>query len=635
MIEYVNDSGFCFGVKNAFDTAMSLVPKIEGGQAVYLYGNLANNKHVMDLLASKGFIITESLGDIAPASIVVIRSHGVPRVVFDILQEKGVVVIDCTCSVVKKIHKIVQDRTGDGDYVLIIGQKGHPEVVGIQGWCGVVNDIDEMCKTRECEVYGGAASSTYEAGAATERAVTVVGQTTCDRDLWETAVKDIMAKYPRAKIYNTLCDVVAKRVERAKEAAEKCGGMVIVGDMESANSKKLYNSCKAVCSDVRFVTCVDDVLANEDLFISGKQVGIAGSASTPGFLLEEIHNLMLFLDFLHEVRRDVAAESDRFFEALLVDCGDKLFLPEAIKDLMARNQGGKAIRAAMIRLGEIAAGGDGSLYLRAGICYELFQTSILIHDDIIDKSDMRRGKKTIHSDKGHFGISRAICIGDMGFFLSNQILAEWDIPWEILRKILRRYAAIQLTTLDGEIMDVSLPHLPIDIETSYNSYMATVRKIYETKTAWYTLAGPVLLGADLGGAENGLHCILEEIALPLGVAFQVKDDILGMFAEEKTLGKSVLSDMREMKQTLMYGFAAKNANPGQKEILERNYGNPEAGIKELEALRGVFISSGALAFAEGIISNETGKCLKAIERLDEKHRPLFYGLVQYLTHRRY
>ena len=624
MVYLLEDSGFCGGVRNAYARTVELTPKIDAGKSVYLYGHLANNQRVMDTLTAKGFVVVESVDDIADGSVVVIRSHGVPEAVFAQLAKKNVEIVDCTCSVVKKIHKVVKEKTEAGETVIIIGSKGHPEVIGIHGWCNPGFGF----------VAGSAEDLKIELGS---KKITVVGQTTCDRGWWDEAVSIIKAKFPCAEIRDTLCNVVSGRVDKAVEIAKKCDVMVVVGDKSSANSMKLVESCKGVCKDVRFITCVEDIADNDNAFAIKAHIGLVGSASTPDDLLEQIHSHLTFLDFLSEVKRDISTAVDEQFECLIIDAKGKPFIEEAIMDLYTQNKHGKAIRAAMIKLGEIIAGGDDSHYLPIALSYELFQTAILIHDDIIDKSPMRRGKKTIHSAPGdsHLALSRAICIGDMGFFLVDKILAESNIPPARLIKILQLFSKIKLTTLEGEIMDVCLPHDPIDIKHEYEKYTGIVENIYEYKTAWYTLVGPMMLGGICGSASSETLETLKQIALPLGLAFQIKDDILGIFSTGEALGKSILSDISEKKQTLLYGYAAKHANKADYDLLCKSYGKPSANENDLHTVREIFIKTGALSYAESEIERQSKTSLEAISRLDDKHQPLLRGLVSFLINRRY
>jgi geranylgeranyl diphosphate synthase type I len=290
----------------------------------------------------------------------------------------------------------------------------------------------------------------------------------------------------------------------------------------------------------------------------------------------------------------------------------------------------------MVKLGEEIAGRPGE-YLPIAMAYEIFQTAILIHDDIIDKSHTRRGKTTMHAseNEAQFGGSRAICIGDYGLFLANKILAESGIDAEKLVKIYKLFAEIQLKTLEGEIMDVSMPYFPLDISKEYDDYTALVLGIYEYKTAWYTLAGPAMLGAICGGAEAGTVNLLRDIMLPIGMAFQIKDDLLGIFASEKVLGKPALSDIIEKKQTILYGYAAKHAAPSTFDDLVESYGNPNATPADLQKVREIFIETGAKKFAEDEILRLSNIALQKINEANHTFRPLLRGLVSYQTTRRF
>ena len=640
MIDFLKNSGFCAGVRNAYETCCALAPKVENGETVYLYGNLANNSHMMESLAAKGFVVIDSLDGAREGNTVVIRSHGVPEAVYAFLAEKNVGIVDCTCQVVKNIQRVVKEKTESGDTVIIIGKKGHPEVVGIHGWC------------KEGHAYVAESLSDLEADFS-GKSLSVVGQTTCDKNFWDEAVSYLSKNFPAVKIHDTLCNVVAERVVRASEIAKNSDVMFIVGDVDSANSMKLLQSCRSVCKDVRFVSCIHDLTDAEDAFarsnpaeicsssrlagFTPKRIGLAGSASTPDDLLETVYSHLLFLEFLSETKHDVAKAGGEFFMEKISDASEMPFVEDALKDLYFQHKNGKAIRAAMIKLGELTASGKNIQFLPIALAYELFQTSILIHDDIIDKSPLRRGKNTIHAKPGdsHLSLSRAICIGDLGLFLSNKIMAEAEILPDVLVKLYRLFSRIQLTTLHGEIMDVCLPYEPIDIRTENEKFTSIVGSIYEMKTAWYTLAGPAMLGAICGGAGDETLELLKNITLPLGVAFQIKDDILGIYASTETLGKSNLSDMREKKQTLLFGFAAKNARPEELDFLNRTYGNPDSDETDLKTVREIFTRTGALKYAEDEIFRLSKISTELICSLEEGQRPVFRGLVSYLVNRRY
>ena len=602
MIRMVKESGFCYGVQAAVDTANAT-------EKAYLYGDLVNNTILMEDFKSRGYTIVENAEDIPPNSTVIIRAHGVPKSVYKSLNK----IKDCTCPKVRNIHKIVEEKSHQGYQVIIIGKNGHPEVVGIHGWC----------KEGSATVAETPADLKFN-----NQPLCVVAQTTCKKSWWEEAVEIIKANKPDAEIFNTLCSVTDQRIVKATEMAKESDIMIVVGDEKSANSKELNHACKNVNPNTFFVTSIGDVININP----NAQIGIAGSASTPMHVIEEIHDYLVFAKFLSQAKNEISSQANKYLQAEK----QEPFIDEAIKNLCNQHEGGKCIRGTMVKLGaEIASKGSG--YLPVAAAYEIFQTSILIHDDIIDKSYTRRGKKTIHASyqDTHFGISQAICIGDYGLFTANKILAESGLEPEILVKIFKLFSKIQLITLEGEIMDVTLPYKPID--PNDESYTDIVNKIFEYKTAWYTLVGPVMLGATLGGGDENLINKLKSIAMPLGIAFQIKDDLLGIFANEETLGKPALSDVAEKKQTLLYGYAYKNANQSQKSNLIKSYGNPDATAEDLEITRKIFTETGAKKYCEDEILRLSGESLKHIDEsgFSKEHKILLKGLVGYLLTRRY
>jgi len=622
LIKTVKESGFCFGVQSAINKANE---QALTGKKIYLYGDLVNNEHVMNGYKQKGLVVVESLGEIEANSTVIIRAHGVPKNVFEELCNKNVEVIDCTCPKVKNIHNIVNEKSNDGYKIIIIGKKGHPEVIGTYGWCknGYVKIISTLDELKQINY---------------EDKLCVVAQTTCSKIFWNEAVEEIKKQNPLAEIYNTLCDVVSKRLERAAEMAKESDVMVVVGDVKSANSIELYKTCLEHCNNVLFVSSLEDLIDNKDFPDTGAKIGLAGSSSAPADILDEIHGFLLFSNFLAEAKNEIEDESNKYLKNIINNLTDNLVIKAAVEDLLNQHQGGKHIRGALIKLGEeIALNNKPAISLPVQTAYELFQTAILIHDDIIDKSPVRRGKATIHSSESdlHFGNSRGICIGDYGLFLANKILANSGLPAEILIKVFKLFSHIELVTLEGEIMDITLPYKPIDIANDYESYVKTVGRIFEYKTAWYTLVGPIMLGAICGGAGDDELNLLKEITMPLGIAFQIKDDLLGIYASEKVLGKPALSDVQEKKQTLLYGYAYYNATKDEKFALDKSYGNESATDDDLQVVRDIFIKTGAKEYAENEIKNLSKKSLDLINEIKTSHKTLLKGLVHYLITRKY
>ncbi len=224
----------------------------------------------------------------------------------------------------------------------------------------------------------------------------------------------------------------------------------------------------------------------------------------------------------------------------------------------------------------------GKEIIKAGVAYEIFQTAILAHDDIIDKSDLRRGKKTLYKIVGS---EQTICLGDIGFFLAFKILSETNFPEKEKSLAINCFAKSMIDTGLGEMLDI---YLPGKKETAEEDIL----KISSLKTAKYTLTGPLQLGAVLAGADQDLLDKLGEFGEKLGIAFQIQDDVLGIFGEEKELGKSVTSDIEEGKLTLLYLHALEH---GGKNALKGLYGE-KIDQEGLEKVRQIFKETGALDY---------------------------------------
>ena len=287
-------------------------------------------------------------------------------------------------------------------------------------------------------------------------------------------------------------------------------------------------------------------------------------------------------------------------------------LAELYETFRDAGRGGKCIRGSLVKLGyEIALGRPaGEEILSACAAFEIFQTAILGHDDIIDKSPLRRGKNSIwralgvglerrqaaqsncgaenrSSDVFHYGISQAICLGDIGIILANRLITESAFEADKKIEACNTFLDVQLKTVDGEMLDVLMSY-----EKNY-SEEENIYRVSILKTAWYTIAGPLLLGATFGGASAGLLDAMRRYGLSLGIAFQLRDDILGINATEAEIGKSNISDISEGKVTLLAYYAIKRATPVQLEKLRQIYGNETVSESDRIAVLDIFKSTGA------------------------------------------
>jgi len=269
--------------------------------------------------------------------------------------------------------------------------------------------------------------------------------------------------------------------------------------------------------------------------------------------------------------------------------------------------GGKRLRPALMYYGYVAVGGkELKKMLKTSISIELIHTFLLIHDDIIDRDVIRHGIDSVNehyskigkkffpkNDNKHFGNSMAIIFGDMVSALGNQVIFESGFDTELVMKALFKLQSIVSYTVIGQVKDVC-------IEYAEEAKEKEVLKMYEYKTAKYTIEGPLHLGAILGGANEAIIKGLSNYAIPIGVAFQIQDDILGIFGNEKKLGKMVGSDIAEGKQTILVIKAKEKASNEQKKTINKILGNKNLTKKDIETFREIIRDTGALKYAKDL-----------------------------------
>ena len=370
-----------------------------------------------------------------------------------------------------------------------------------------------------------------------------------------------------------------------------------------------------------------------------------------GFILDDngdvkkMEVLYSFLKYYLSVKDKFVLKMEDYNDLFVKGYSNK-FLEEALEQFTSSNKGGKFLRACLIALGYQSFDNDDDKYLPLGIALELFQTSILIHDDIIDKADKRRGLDTIPvkyqkiyenpiKDENHFDEKRndisnsmALCLGDLGFYLALQIIVKNYRNNENLDRVLEYYNDVAIKTCEGEMVDVILPFYE-EFYGEEDDLESHVMEIYKLKTAWYTVVGPYCLGAILGGCnEENVHK-LEDALINLGVAFQIKDDLLGIYGDEKHIGKSVTSDVSEYKQTILYAYAVNTKY--RDELL--NYYGKNISIKEMDKVKEIFDKSGAKAYAEKTMDklfDESFKNILDLDFLSIEKKKLLLGFAEFL-----
>ena len=398
------------------------------------------------------------------------------------------------------------------------------------------------------------------------------------------------------------------------DLAKKLEYVIIINDVDSSNVGDLFSiwnqKCKVtICNDI---TDYYDFIKREKKFTINTNIMIIGTKNIEYDTILEYKNLTSFYLFYQNEVKKIEKEMSKWNKTF-VNKKDNILVKDAINKFIFMNSNGKYLRALLIALGYfIATKKDDNSYLPLAAAYETFQTSILVHDDIIDNAELRRGKKTIHkkyiekfekydlkdeffeNKKNNTAASIGICVGDIGFFLASNMIVESYMNNPNLGKVLKYYNDIVINTGKGELIDVVLP-----FNEEYYSKNKCLEKdifeIYDLKTSWYTIVGPCSLGMILGGNSDRVVESVVKALSPLGIAFQIKDDILGIFGNAKNLGKSTTSDITEFKQTILYSYVVNNTEC--REELRKYYGKTNLTEKDFDRVKDIFEKSGAKKYA--------------------------------------
>jgi len=270
-------AGFCFGVRRA--VAICLQAAEEYADCVTL-GPIIHNEHVIRELEKKGVRAVSDFCEISPNNTVIIRSHGAGEQVFKKLEQLGVNVIDATCPDVKKIHKIAKEESDTGRLVVIIGERSHPEVTAIAGWCD------------HCEVLGTPEelSKWLKSGDNAQKPISAVFQTTGTQAIYNSCCEIIKKECTNHKIFDTICDATCKRQHEAAEISKIADIMVVLGGKNSANSLRLADICGENCAEVIFAEDANGI--DIEHIRKSDTVGITAGASTPEWIIKEVTQKM-------------------------------------------------------------------------------------------------------------------------------------------------------------------------------------------------------------------------------------------------------------------------------------------------------------------------------------------------------
>jgi len=330
---------------------------------------------------------------------------------------------------------------------------------------------------------------------------------------------------------------------------------------------------------------------------------------------------------IQKIKKQIDQELSKFIKDVKKDYSlDKIspLLYSSIKDFILRD--GKRIRPIFFVISYLGfCKKRAKNLIRSSLSIELLHDFMLIHDDIIDKSDTRRGKPSMHKMINNYlerfpnlkfsGQDLSIVVGDIIYAIAINSFLE--IKEDPLRKeqALRKFVEAALFTGSGEFIELLAATLKLNKLTLRQIY-----KIYDYKTGNYTFSTPLIIGATLAGASDIDKQKLKEYGILLGRAFQIKDDILGIFANQKDTGKSQITDIQEEKRTILIWSAYQNSSKENKEIIEQILTKQEVTKQDINTIKKIIEDSGALKFAKEEISNYLAKSQQIMKTIKMKNK---------------
>jgi len=339
---------------------------------------------------------------------------------------------------------------------------------------------------------------------------------------------------------------------------------------------------------------------------------------TTGASFDASHANTAFRDLLDEVRQKVDTDLATWLRPRVATANSVSAEVGAAAEQVERLtlRGGKRMRAALVHAGFVACGGghDPASTMPAMLAVELLQTYLLIHDDWMDDDNVRRGGPSVHVALGErlggkrLGDAAAVLAGDLACGYAQDALLESTLPAERVLGAARAFARIQEDVVTGQLAEMAAAG------THGRGAAPSVETIHELKTASYTVTGPLALGANLAGASASRVAELARYGRPLGIAFQLRDDLLGTFGDTSATGKPVGNDIRQGKRTALVSEMRGDAKA--ESLLARVLGHDGASDADVAEVVGAMVSTGAKARVEARVAELLGEARGALAAMN-------------------
>lgn len=565
-----NPRGFCAGVVRAIEAVEQALARY--GAPVYVRRHIVHNHTVVADLQLRGAIFVNELDEIPEGSVTILSAHGVPKSVVREAQQRNLRVVDTTCPLVAKIHAEVIGHYRAGRHILLIGHQGHPEIVGTLGQIpsGAISVIFSLDDLAEIDL----PANTLVAYAV---------QTTFSVQDSKAVIAAIHQRFadvagPRS---SDICYATTNRQNAVEAIARQADCVLIVGDRLSSNANRLVDIAKAAgCSASYLLSNSNDI--PWAALQGAKVIGLSAGASTPDRAVRDVSDALTaagfelretagkaekvtfkpvtldtspspapsdpFIQTMAKLQRDI----DMFLEEMLPDrTGAAGRLTEAMR--YAVIGGGKRLRAMLTVTVAQLTGVPYSRALRTAAAIECIHAQSLIHDDLpcMDNDDLRRGKPTVHRQ---FDEATAVLAGDALLALAFEMLADEDthpdagIRVRLIAKLARLIGHDGLAA--GQMMDLYPP-----LQPTREDVLAC-----EMKKTGGLIRFAVEAGILLGECGQKERETLISYADKLGLAFQIRDDVLDRVGNPEVVGKKLRKDMEQGRATAVGLLGMKAAN---------------------------------------------------------------------------
>ena len=268
-VQLAKTAGFCMGVRRAMELALEA--SYHYPDPIYTYGPLIHNPQVLRMLEEKGIGILDPVKDQLTGTLI-IRAHGIPLIEKERLKKTGITLVDATCPRVIKVQAIIRKYAQEGYTPIIVGDRDHPEVVGLLGYSQgrglVVTGLSQVAELPDLDK------------------VIVVAQTTQDETLFQQVVEKLKDRFPSALIFNTICNATHERQEEVRHLAQKVDGLVVVGGFNSGNTRRLAGVAQSVGTPTFHVETVDQL--DKEALCRLKTIGVTAGASTPNWMIRKV-----------------------------------------------------------------------------------------------------------------------------------------------------------------------------------------------------------------------------------------------------------------------------------------------------------------------------------------------------------